>query len=176
MSELMTLVCAAQRNSQQMEILLRKFEPLVRKYARRIHKLEIDDAMQEMSLAFLQLIRKMDLSKFSGPDADKLFLAYLRRAMETRFLDIVKQQENTIIIAFDEVANQDQEDESLSLEDRLELREMLGGLTDVQQKVIIAKYLDGYSDAEIAARLHISRQAVNRAKNRAIAYLKVRYK
>ena len=92
-----------------MEILLQKFEPLVRKYARRIHKLEIDDAMQEMSLAFLQLIRKMDLSKFSGPDADKLFLAYLRRAMETRFLDIVKQQENTIIIAFDEVANQDQE-------------------------------------------------------------------
>lgn len=81
-----------------------------------------------------------------------------------------------MIIAFDEVANQDQEDESLSLEDRLELREMLGGLTDVQQKVIIAKYLDGYSDAEIAARLHISRQAVNRAKNRAIAYLKVRYK
>lgn len=90
-----------------MEILLQKFEPLVRKYARRIHKLEIDDAMQEMSLAFLQLIRKMDLSKFSGPDADKLFLAYLRRAMETRFLDIVKQQENTMIIAFDEVANQD---------------------------------------------------------------------
>ena len=114
MSELMTLVCAAQRDSQQMEILLRKFEPLVRKYARRIHKLEIDDAMQEMSLAFLQLIRKMDLSKFSGPDADKLFLAYLRRAVETRFLDIVKQQENTMIIAFDEVANQDQEDESLS--------------------------------------------------------------
>ena len=74
-----------------MEILLQKFEPLVRKYARRIHKLQIDDAMQEMSLAFLQLIRKMDLSKFSGADADKLFLAYLRRAMETRFLVIVKQ-------------------------------------------------------------------------------------
>ena len=52
---------------------------------------------------------------------------------------------------------------------------MLTGLTALQRKVLVIRYLYGYSDAEIADQLHISRQAVNRAKNRAVAVLKEKY-
>lgn len=48
-------------------------------------------------------------------------------------------------------------------------------LTNLQKKIIILKYIHGFSDQEIANSLCISRQAVNRAKNRGISIIKAIY-
>lgn len=176
MSTLLSLVRSAQKDTKQMAKLLSQFEPLIRKYARMLHRLEPEDAMQEMSLAFLQIIQKLDLQMFDGPEPDKFFLSYLQRAMKSRFLDLVKRQNNIIFVDLDNALNLNQEDGSLSPEELAELREMLASLTGLQREVILAKYLYGYSDVEIAGRLHVSRQAVNRAKNRAVALLKEKYR
>ncbi|HBF3254028.1 TPA: glycosylating toxin sigma factor TcdR, partial [Clostridioides difficile] len=48
-------------------------------------------------------------------------------------------------------------------------------LSGIQRKVIFYKYLKGYSDREISVKLKISRQAVNKAKNRAFKKIKKDY-
>lgn len=48
-------------------------------------------------------------------------------------------------------------------------------LTELQRKIILLKYIYGYSDQEIANRLKISRQAVNRAKNRGVKIIRENY-
>ncbi|MGE5632228.1 MAG: sigma factor-like helix-turn-helix DNA-binding protein [Caulobacteraceae bacterium] len=49
---------------------------------------------------------------------------------------------------------------------------MLKSLSSLQKEIIRKRFLQGYSDSEIAQIFHISRQAVNRTKNRALLKLK----
>ncbi|HAQ41984.1 MAG TPA: hypothetical protein DCM73_14895 [Clostridiales bacterium] len=48
-------------------------------------------------------------------------------------------------------------------------------LTELQKKIIVYRYIYGYSSQEIAQKLKVSRQAVNRTKNRAIKVIKTVY-
>ena len=48
----------------------------------------------------------------------------------------------------------------------------LNDLSEKQRFVIIQKYIIGFSDVEIAERMNISRQAVNRLINRALENLR----
>ena len=95
--------------------------------------------------------------------------------MYTHFLDLSKRQTQIITMDIDDLVYVERVDDALSPSEMVELREMLTGLTALQRKVLVIRYLYGYSDAEIADQLHISRQAVNRAKNRAVAVLKEKY-
>ena len=62
-----------------------------------------------------------------------------------------------------------------SAEMLLSVEDMLNCLSQKQKLIMIYKYIYGYSDIEISMLLNISRQAVNRLKNRAITTLKEYY-
>ena len=53
-----------------------------------------------------------------------------------------------------------------SLENRILIQQLCDELTPLQKEVIFARYIQGYSAAEVANQKKISRQAVNRIENR----------
>ena len=57
----------------------------------------------------------------------------------------------------------------------MEIRRLTEHLSEIQRQVISLKYWYGYSEVDIAQMLHITRQAVNRTKNRAINELRKLY-
>ena len=175
MNELYVSIQQAQKDPSQMEALIEKFHPLILKYARHLNKTERDDAIQDMIVAFILIIKKMDLNNFPQEASEKYLLSYIQKAMYTRFLDLSKRQTQIITMDIDDLVYVERVDDALSPSEMMKLREMLTGLTALQRKVLVIRYLYGYSDAEIADQLHISRQAVNRAKNRAVAVLKEKY-
>lgn len=176
MNDLYSLIQAAKIDSTQMEALITKFYPLIRKYAYRLKKTEKEDAEQNMTVAFIIIVKNIELDKFDYHDSDKYLLSYIQKAMYTHFLDLARRQDVFFVTDIDEGIQQESIDDSLSPEGKAELREMLSSLTKMQREVILDKYLYGYSDVEIAKQLHITRQAVNRTKNRAIQTLKEKYK
>ena len=56
--------------------------------------------------------------------------------------------------------------------DKLFIYELLSLLTLREKEIINLRYFKEYSDIEISQKLRISRQAVNKTKNRAITKMK----
>ncbi|WP_461614011.1 sigma factor-like helix-turn-helix DNA-binding protein [Clostridium sp. Marseille-QA1073] len=52
------------------------------------------------------------------------------------------------------------------------VKDILNQVTKLQRKILILKFIKNYSETEIASILKISRQSVNRDKNRALVTLK----
>ena len=57
----------------------------------------------------------------------------------------------------------------------IELEQFCSFLTKLQKQILIAEYVYGYFDVELSRKLHTTRQAVNRTKNRAIDMLRNYY-
>ena len=64
------------------------------------------------------------------------------------------------------------QDDDILFEEMIELEQFCSFLTKLQKQILIAEYVYGYSDAEFSRKLHTTRQAVNRTKNRAIDMLR----
>ena len=60
-------------------------------------------------------------------------------------------------------------------EEAIELEQFCSSLTKLQKQILVAEYVYGYSDVELSRKLHTTRQAVNRTKNRAIDMLRKFY-
>ena len=65
-----------------------------------------------------------------------------------------------------------QESSCEEIETKILLRNALNSLSDLQRNILIKRYFKDYSDEQIACTLNISRQAVNRTKNRALEKLR----
>ncbi|MDU1350903.1 RNA polymerase sigma factor [uncultured Clostridium sp.] len=52
------------------------------------------------------------------------------------------------------------------------VKDLLNQVTELQRTILVLKFIKNYSETEIANILNISRQSVNKAKNRALLALK----
>ena len=118
-----------------------------------------------MKLTFLQLIHKIDLEEMRSRE-DKYLLGYIATAMKNRCFDLRNKyyREKSCEQALDDMVSLPQ--------DMIELEQFCSFLTKLQKQILIAEYVYGYSDAEFSRKLHTTRQAVNRTKNRAIDMLR----
>ena len=147
------------------------------------------DCKQELTLFLLELIRKIDVSKFPADDSDSLN-RYICVSLRNKCIALSKQNQNEFK---HRIQFEDEVEEVSVLEHALlkldiqkdiefeqiisvELEEALNGLSTKQKDVIVYKYIYGFSDAEIGEIFNISRQAINRLKNRAFETLKEYYK
>ena len=108
------------------------------------------------------------ISRFIGAKGDELS-HYIAVCLRNKYIAFSCQNEN-----FKKVSRW-APSETTFAEDfskRTFLKDALKYLTPKQRTVITLKYIYDYSDAEIALNLNISRQAVNRIKNRAIEVLR----
>lgn len=144
-------------------LLLERFHPLVRKYAKKLYYLEYDDSIQELNLAIYEALQKM-----SYVDNEFACISYIRKAIYHKFCKLYASSEQEQQKLEQQTQYEDLlcSDKSESIQDCTflhDLRKMLDTLC-YPKKQIIYLLLQGYSDKEIGEKLHCSRQYINRVK------------
>lgn len=145
-----------------------EFKRLIYKYA---GKLCDDDAVQELTLFLIELLYSIDLSKFKGKNDDGL-KRYIAVSLKHKYITVSKENDNYKKLCDRSEIYDNSFSDTL---ENLSAKEALKCLSHKQKIIIIYKYFYCLSDSEIAGITGISRQAVNRLKNRALLLLKEYY-
>lgn len=142
------------------------FKRLINYYAA---KLSYEDAANELTLFFIELLYSIKLSKFSDDGSDEI-RRYIAVSLKNEYIALSMKKAKSCKLENDFYESYGAFSEN-SLEN-LVLSDILKLLNANDKKIIIYRYLYGYSIAEIADLMDISRQAVNKRKNNALNILK----
>lgn len=143
-----------------------EFKNLILFYGR---KLKYEDAASELTLFLIELLYDIDLEKFEDDESDFL-KRYIAVSIKNKYiaLSVAKSKIRDYESAFlEKCCGCEQE-----FDDRVYCSEIIKNLSDMQRTVIVYHFVYGYSIAEIAKRLNITRQSVNKTKNRALKALR----
>ena len=131
-------------------------------------KLGCDDAGQELTVFLLELMYSIDTNKFLPDDTEQLN-RYIAASIRNKYIALSKKRHRHMLELCEHY------DSAYCVEERegsLTLRDGMKQLNERQREAITSKYIYGYSDAEIAEKLGITRQAVNRLERRGLEILK----
>lgn len=155
------LVIKAKRDSDMMLRVLEILQPLIKSYTKKLFFLEHEDAQQELSIAIIEAVKKIERCESDGQ-----CLTYINNAVKFQFSHLCKENlkkervEDAYIKEMNEVHYLEKYEDIEMTYDLL-----VKGKNMTQNKKDILKYLLlGYSDCEIADKLGISRQYINRIK------------
>lgn len=150
--------------------LLEIFRPLIKKYSR---KLNYDGAESDLIIYFIELIIKIPLS--SSMNTDKYILSYINISIKNHYIKLsknhYKELNKEIELNIEMISDPDisaNRSPYTHIENKLLLNMALSILTYNQRKIIIDKFFYEKSDVQISGELNISRQAVNKTKNKAL--------
>ena len=162
------ILCFRKGDMSAFTLIYDQFKKLIFHYSNKICS---DDAMQELNIFLIELLYEINLSHFPNND-DNSIQRYISVSIKNEFLKILKRNAKYHSLCCDTYSK---EFSSNSCFDDLFIKEALEELSEKQRLIIIYKYIYNYSDIEISNALDISRQAVNRLKNRALDRLKAYY-
>nr|WP_296094876.1 hypothetical protein [uncultured Dorea sp.] len=157
---------------KNMLILIRKFQPVINKYARKLFSLEYEDALQELIIAFMNGINGISEYENEGQ-----CVSYLVRSIQLRFYELQRKciLENEIKrSSLESIVERDsgiEEAEYGSIELKLDFDRIKSSKNEVWNEIIDG-IIEGLNDSEIAKNLHISRQYVNRCRRKIIKIYK----
>lgn len=165
-SDLINLVTDAKDGDvNSLYILLIKFNPLLIKYSRC---LKYEDAKSDLTLCFIEIINKMSLKEeFLN---DKFLLGYIKKAIINSYLNIKKY--NDVINFKEQVYEINDYDNKIDFQSDLEFHDLLKCLSKKEKIVITLKYLNCLSDVQIAKKLNLSRQYVNKLNRQALTKIR----
>ena len=144
--------------------IYKEFEKSILKYAAKTGG---EDARQDLILFFIELLNTINLDKFKDKFSDGLS-RYIAVSLKNQYIFISKNKNKDIQqISFEETENF----LGFVYDDYFGISEALSKLSEKQRFIITYKYIYNYSDTEISDILGITRQAVNRLKNRALKTL-----
>ncbi len=147
-----------------------KFHGAIKKLSK---KLDYEEAETDMIIAFLQTIKEIDLNeicmKNDGGIINYIWLFLKHKSVDLFRKNVTKRIETTNL-NLDIIAD----DTSYSVDNKLFVSMLLNSLPPLQKTVLKRKFMQGFSENEIALISGISRQAVNRAKNRGLKNLRKR--
>lgn len=144
-------------------LILERFQPLVRKYAKKLYYLEYEDSIQEIHLAIYEALQKM-----SYVENEFACISYIKKAIYHKFCKLYASSQNEQLKSENQMQYEDllysADDDTISdCNFLLDLNQLLDSLCS-PKKDIIYLLLHGYSDKEIAKKLNCSRQYINRIK------------
>ena len=163
---------AAQTGDEEAVLMIyNMFLPKIKKCGRSLH---YETSETDITIKFLEFIKNGDLDRMNSKN-DGAIVNYINKFFTNTCINLLKARKAPpqIIYLDDEntfIRDIPYYDELTDLENS-----SFQCLTNLQKKIIILKYIHGFSDQEIANSLCISRQAVNRAKNRGISIIKAIY-
>lgn len=166
MDSLYVLVSNAQNKDKNSLVeILNKFHPLIKKYTR---KLNYDDAESELTIALIETILYMPIFNKSYLKKDEAIIGYVIKSIRNKYIYL--SEKNTKILRTQTELDLDICSDKYYIEsdDLILIRSLLSKLSELQKRIIIQKYFYKCSDVEIAKNINVSRQAVNRIKNRAL--------
>lgn len=140
-------------------------DPLLKKYAGKIHCMEYEDAFQELSLTLLETLPYLDIHQSEGKS-----VKYMETAIVNRYRSLCRQylslpQTEAIEDKTDTLADPFQYDES-----KMDVENFIASLPEnsLSYKILMMYYYEELSDAQIGDKLGVSRQYVNRIKKQTI--------
>lgn len=146
--------------------ILRRMSPLVKKYARKIHCIEYDDAIQELYITLIESLNYINPNQSEGK-----CVKYMETAVINRYYTLCKKQLSlpeteditdsistlSVPSAFD--------DSYFDIADYIRSPPPKSGN---KHQILSLYFYEDLEDKEIAERLGISRQYVNRIKKQLI--------
>lgn len=162
------IISRAQNNDKQaIMLMINKFKPLIGKYS---YLLKYDDANSDLIISFIEIIKKIPIYTNENFKIDKFVVGYIVSAMKNRYIYLSKKHYkvylNEINLNVDNINIWN--GENLNIEDKIFAWQLLDKLSKRQREVLILKFIKDYSDKDICKILKISRQSVNRIKNRGL--------
>ncbi|MBR3772529.1 MAG: sigma-70 family RNA polymerase sigma factor [Clostridium sp.] len=144
-------------------ILLERFKPLIKKYAKRLYYLEFEDSQQELTLAVYEALNNM-----TNLENEYACISYLTKSIYHRFCKLysvsaAEQKRKDTQVPYDNLALSS---EDIRIKDQLfyyDCKKLLNSVNG-SKRSILCMLIKGYSDREIADHLHCSRQYINRIK------------
>lgn len=147
-------------------LIFDEFKKLINFYGA---KLGYEDAASELTLFLIELLYEINIARFPS-NSDEDIHKYIAASIKNKYIALSRAKlKNTIF------ENELWEDCCGYTEDfdcRFCFTQGVSCLNSVQRKIIIYHYVYGYSIAEIAKLLGVTRQAVNRSKNQALVVLR----
>ncbi|MCY6355391.1 RNA polymerase sigma factor [Clostridium sp. ZS2-4] len=148
--------------------IINKFKPLIKKFSR---KLIYEEAETDLTISFIEMIQTMNLNNFTSENEGKI-INYINSVIRNKHIDLFRKYvlrrteevELNLDILIDYTNN--------SIEDSILIEDLLNRLPKIQKTVLKEKFIKDHSDIEISQKLNISRQAVNKTKNRALKTLR----
>lgn len=176
---LYALIQQAQRRDDSAVLqLVKQFDPLLRKYARL---LKDEDAYEILLTDFVELLFKMDLSRIHNC-SDAAFVCYMQHAISHQYIRYSKKRSSVCSheICFSDLSDAQQRaleasHSAADVYDEIGHAQLNRILTPKEKKILLLTCVYGVSSAEIARKLHVSRQHINQIKQRAIKKAKKYY-
>lgn len=140
-------------------LIYEEFKNMINSYSKKIGN---EDTNQELIMFLIESLYNLEPERFKNDDGEDI-KKYLAASLRNRYIALSKARVKdltTLLALYEQDAIYSYSD------DEILLRDMLKILSQKQREIIVYKYIYGYSDSEIAKSLGISRQAVNRLKNR----------
>lgn len=162
-------------NKDAMAQIIEKFNPLLKKYSR---KLEYEDAYNDLVLFFIELIYKIPDQIIASFNDGKL-VKYISICIKNHHYYLLKK--NTFSVNEINISEMSDEqkyylESSSSVIDESNAENIFFILKDFlapnELQIIILIYYFGYTSAEIARKEKTTRQAVNQLKQRALHKIK----
>ena len=156
-----TLQQAKNGDTSAQEQIIRRFQPMIRKYAYKCHAMEYEDAQQELTL--LTAIQSIKYIQNEGA-----CICFIQNALKNHFKYLCR-----ISIRHSEYEQTSESETFTSLpvysdfgfiELNLSLQEYMRSLSSTRQKILSFILSEKYSTSEIADKLHLSVQYINRVK------------
>ena len=148
-----TLQQAKNGDTSAQEQIIRRFQPMIRKYAYKCHAMEYEDAQQELTLALLTAIQSIKYIQNEGA-----CICFIQNALKNHFKYLCR-----ISIRHSEYEQTSDSDFGF-IELNLSLQEYMRSLSSTRQKILSFILSEKYSTSEIADKLHLSVQYINRVK------------
>ncbi len=154
-------------NKEYVLELYNKFLPLIKRYGR---KLNYEEAESDLTIFLLEYIKNVDLNKFKNRNNGEI-INYTKLTFKSKYIDILRQLINkkieTTIVETELIYN----DCYKNLEKEYTLS-LMKNLNDRQRKIIIGRYIHGYSDDKLSKIYKISRQSVYKHRKKALELMK----
>lgn len=155
-------------DTDALEELIRNFNPLFLKLKK---KLRYEESESDLIIFFIEKLNEIDLSKIKY---DGQIIKFFDKALKNKAIDLHrKNNSKKIIFQTIDLNRLEDNTSNISENDKLALNIAFEKtLTQLQRDVLNKRYFLGLSDLEIAKSLNISRQAVNKARNRGLENIK----
>lgn len=156
--------------------LVTQFAPLIRKYGAKLHT---EDGVYDLCADFIDLIRNVDSTQIHN-DRDPGIIRYLETALRRCFIKrlVRAKTQDVPSISLDDMDDWRRDRiPQLAAHDSYFETEFLqtDGLTKKEGSVLDLIYRYGYSSAQVARKIHTTRQNVNQIKKRAEKKIKEKY-
>ena len=165
MGEFVELIEEIRKDRNQFYRLINKFEPLIKKYTRKLYKDEEDDVRAEYLLALWEAVQRMEYNRCDGE-----IVEYLNNAVQMKFQELYRKSRKQHDRESNETVEEKPQTQTYEEKEyskillRQDLKKFASHYTGVKKQIFSFIVEEGMSDAEIAEKIQKSRQYVHRIR------------